>query len=255
MEPLIIAHRGFSAEAPENTMAAFRLGWQAEADGVECDVHLTADGEVICIHDFDTERVSGIRKTVSKSAWSELEGLDAGAWKDPRWAGEGIPLLGALIRANPAEATLVVEIKCGPEIVASLLNVFDRTEAPLGRLIVISFVEESLIELKRQRPEVKAYWLSYLSVDDSSESTPSVQEIVDKVERLGVDGFGGQSGPGMSRELIEALEAKGFESNVWTVDDPAEARRMRDIGLTSITTNNPTLIREALERSEKRGCR
>lgn len=250
MEPLIIAHRGFSAVAPENTMAAFRLGWRAEADGVECDVHLTADGEVICIHDFDTERVSGIRKTIGKSSWSELENLDAGAWKGSRWTGEGIPRLETLIRANPAEATLVVEIKCGPEIIAPMLNVFDRTDAPSDRLIIISFVKEALIELKRQRPEVKAYWLSYLSVDGSSDSKPSVREIVDTVERLGVGGFGGQSGPGMSRELIEALGAKGFQSNVWTVDDPAEARRMRDIGLTSITTNNPKLIREALERSE-----
>ena len=246
MEPLVIAHRGCSAEAPENTMAAFRLGWEAGADGVECDVHLTADGEVVCIHDFDTLRVSGTKKVIARSSGEELSQLEAGAWKDPKFNGEPIPRLRDLLAASPEGSTMVIELKCGPEIVGPLLRVLDDSGIDLERVIAISFVDSTVLELKRSRPGIKAYWLSALKWLDSGEPSPAIQEIVDTVKRLGVDGFGGQSGPGMRRELIAALEAEGFESNVWTVDDPAEARRMREIGLTSITTNDPRATRAAL---------
>ena len=90
--PLVIAHRGYTAVAPENTLAAFRLGWESGADGVECDVHLTADGQVVCIHDYDTKRVSEQNRVVATTAWDDLRGLDVGGWKGKEWAGEPIPL-------------------------------------------------------------------------------------------------------------------------------------------------------------------
>ena len=73
MSPLVFAHRGFSLEAPENTMAAFRLGWQSGASGVECDVHLTADSKIVCIHDYDTGRVSDRKIKIAESDWSEWQ--------------------------------------------------------------------------------------------------------------------------------------------------------------------------------------
>ncbi len=244
--PLVIAHRGYSSRAPENTLAAFRLGWESKADGVECDVHLTADGQVVCIHDDDTDRISSQKLVVANSDWADFDGVDVGSWKGVKWAGEEIPLLKNVMRASPPSLIWIVEIKCGPEIVKPLLDAIDASGHDWSRVIVISFVEESLAELKTQRQDTVAYWLSYLEEQADGSFNPSVDEILKTVNALNLDGFGGQSGRGISTQLATALKDAGLDLNVWTVDDPEEARRLRDIGVTSITTNDPGLILGAL---------
>lgn len=247
MTPLVFAHRGFSSNAPENTMAAFGLAWKSGADGVECDVHLTADGEVVCIHDYDTGRVSSRKLTIAESDWKELALLEVGAWRGLRWRGEPVPRLRDLLDANPENAILAIELKCGPEIAGPLIDLLDESSQDLDQVVVISFNEESLLELKRIRPELKAYWLSDLDVRSDGSMKPSIEEIVDTLDRLQVNGFGGQSGRGISQSLADALKAKGYALNVWTVDDPEEARRMQRIGVSSITSNDPRSTIEALQ--------
>jgi glycerophosphoryl diester phosphodiesterase len=114
-------------------------------------------------------------------------------------------------------------------------------------LVVISFIEDSLIELKRVRPKLRSYWLSDLDVQKDGSVKPSIEEILGTLDRLGVDGFGGQSGEGISQSLVDALKAKGYALNVWTVDDAEEARRMKRIGVSSVTSNNPRAAMDALE--------
>lgn len=244
--PLVIAHRGFSAVAPENTLAAFRLGWESRAEGIECDVHLTADGQVVCIHDDDTGRVSDRNLVVAETDWADLQRLDVGNWKGKKWAGEPIPLLKESMQRGPSSLIWVVEIKCGPNIVAPLLEAIDASGHDWRRVIVISFVKESLKELKRNRPSARAYWLSYLEVKSDGTCKPSIDEIVKTIGSLSVDGFGGQSGMGISADLADALRDAQLDLNIWTVDEPEEALRMKDIGVTSITTNDPKLILENL---------
>lgn len=246
MGPLVFAHRGFSSEAPENTMAAFRLAWKSGADGVECDVRLTVDGEVVCIHDSNTSRVSSRKRVIADSKWEALASLEAGAWKAPGWDGEPIPRLSDVLDANPENAILVIELKCGPEIVKPLVKVLDESKQNLNRVIAISFNEETLVELKRVREHLKAYWLSDLDMRSDGSMKPSIEEIVDTLDRLQVDGFGGQSGAGISKSLVDALSANDYELNVWTIDDPVEARRMQEIGATSITSNDPRSMMAAL---------
>lgn len=253
--PLVIAHRGYSDRAPENTLAAFRLGWENGADGVECDVYMTKDGHVVCIHDYDTGRVASEKLRIADTEWRELSVLDVGIWKDSAWEGERIPLLKKALCEGPPDLLWVVEIKCGDEIVEPLLTAIEENgSATWERIVVISFNEEPLIELKRRRPLVKAYWLSELKESGSGSYSPSIEDIVSKVEILGVDGFGGQSGPGISQELNQSLRERGLELNVWTVDEEMEAIRMADIGATSITTNDPKRILNALSKSGLGGC-
>src|SRR5438477_1876233 len=89
----IVAHRGESADAPENTLAAFRLAWERHDDAIELDVHLTADGQLIVCHDPDTRRTTGVKKVIKETPLAELRELDAGRWKGPQWAGEKLPTL------------------------------------------------------------------------------------------------------------------------------------------------------------------
>ncbi|NJL18973.1 MAG: hypothetical protein HC901_01285 [Bdellovibrionaceae bacterium] len=89
--PRLIAHRGASHQAPENTLPAFRMAWQEEADGIETDIHLTRDGRLACIHDADTQRITGTNLVVAESTFTELQALDAGSWKGPQWTAPASP--------------------------------------------------------------------------------------------------------------------------------------------------------------------
>jgi len=108
--PIILGHRGASAEAPENTLAAFRLAVEQGADGVELDVWRCGSGEVVVHHDPDTARTGGVARLVSSTPWAELRRLDVGSWKGERFAGERIPLLAEVLDALPT-AVVNVELK------------------------------------------------------------------------------------------------------------------------------------------------
>ena len=92
-DPLIVAHRGSSQQAPENTLPAFRLAWQQGADAIEGDFLLTKDGKVVCIHDVSTKRLADKNLVVSKSNLKELRALDVGAWKNEIFKGTKIPTI------------------------------------------------------------------------------------------------------------------------------------------------------------------
>src|SRR6476646_10554366 len=97
----VIAHRGESADAPENTMAAFRLAWERKVRAIELDVHLTGDGKLIVVHDADTKRVAGTKRIIKESTLDDLRSLDAGRWKGARWAGEKMPTLDEALATIP----------------------------------------------------------------------------------------------------------------------------------------------------------
>src|SRR5687768_10419957 len=111
----IIAHRGASFDAPENTLAAARLGWAQGAEALELDVQLTRDGELAVIHDEDAHRVAGVRLAVRDALWSDLAGLDVGRWKGATFVGERIPRLGDMLAIVPRERRVFIEIKGGVE--------------------------------------------------------------------------------------------------------------------------------------------
>src|SRR4051812_19201695 len=110
----IIAHRGASHDAPENTLAAVRLAWAQHADAVEVDVHLTRDWRLAVIHDPDTRRTGDEVCVVADSTLAELQRLDVGQWKDPRFAGERIPTLEDVFGSVPDGKRTFVELKSGP---------------------------------------------------------------------------------------------------------------------------------------------
>src|SRR6266446_92874 len=99
----IIAHRGASHDAPENTLAAVNLAWQQGADAVEIDVHLSSDGEIVVIHDDNTRKTAGLRKKVSAQTLAELKALDVGRWKHSKWAGESIATFAEVLENVPAD--------------------------------------------------------------------------------------------------------------------------------------------------------
>jgi glycerophosphoryl diester phosphodiesterase len=243
-EPFLVAHRGASHDAPENTLPAFELAWKQGADAIEGDFHLTADGKIVCLHDYDTQRVSGVRKIVKDSTLAELQALDAGAWFKPEFKGTTMPTLRDVIATVPAGKKFYLEVKCGPEIVPAMLADLAASGLKTEQLVVISFNAPVIEELKKRKPEYKACWLS--SFEKASPLDPGPAEVLATVGRIKADGFSSKADPRLDAAFVKTLRDAGVEYHCWTVDDAATARRFLGLGARSITTNRPGFLRQAL---------
>ncbi|MGI9456731.1 MAG: glycerophosphodiester phosphodiesterase [Aeoliella sp.] len=249
MAQLIVAHRGASHEAPENTVAAFQLAWEQDADGIEGDYRLTNDGHIVCIHDETTKRTAGIDLEVAKVSLAELTLLDVGNWKDEQFVGEKIPTLPEVIATVPEGKLLVIELKTGPEIIAPLQRVLDDSLLQTEQVLVICFNEATVAESKRLLPDIKTHWLtSYQPKDDIGPWTPTAKRIGETIRRLKADGLGSQARRSIvNDQFVQALRAEGVtEFHLWTVDEPANARHYQALGAYGITTNRPGFIRREL---------
>jgi glycerophosphoryl diester phosphodiesterase len=244
-----VAHRGESHDAPENTLAAIRLAWERGVDAVELDVHLTADRELVVIHDADTERVTGGRAklVVAQHAAAELRKLDVGAWKGARCAGEHIPTLGEVLATLPRDPDkrLLIEVKVGPEATEPLAAAIEAAGRPRGQTAVISFNLETCRSVKKRLPAVKVYYLASFKRDDATgEVKPAVRDLVRDATDAKLDGLDvSYKGP-VDAAFAKRVREAGLELHVWTVDHPADARRMVEAGVDGITTNRAAWMRE-----------
>ncbi len=239
--PLVLGHRGASAEAPENTLAAFRLAMEQGADGVELDVWRCGTGEVVVIHDEDTARTCGEGLPVPGTPLPRLRALDAGRWKGARWAGERIPLLAEVLEALPG-AVVNVELKSRPgqgdaalaQAVAGLVREA-RAEA---RVLVSSFDFALVAAFRRAAPGVatgllfEASWHRWLRVPWATWRLQPSALHPDR--RLCT--------PGRLAGWVAGPRAV----NVWTVDEPAEVRRLAQAGAAALICNAPGAARAVL---------
>lgn len=242
--PLILGHRGASADAPENTLAAFRLAMDQGADGVELDVWRCATGEVVVIHDEDARRTAGAPLRIPDASLAALRGLDAGAWKGSRYRGERIPLLAEVLEALPG-ALVNVELKGGGgdvRVAAAAAEVIRRAGAG-DRVLVSSFHARLLAAFRAAAPEVdrgllfEGGWLWALRV---AAARAWLRPAALHPEARLVT-------PARARRWRRA----GRAVNAWTVDDPAEARRLAALGATALITNAPARLLAALEAGDR----
>jgi glycerophosphoryl diester phosphodiesterase len=247
--PLIIAHRGASHEAPENTLSAFRLAWEEKADGIEGDFYLSKDGQIVCIHDKTTKRTANKDLSVADSTLAELRQLDVGTWKSPKYAGERIPTLSEVLAIVPDGKLIYVEIKCGPEIVPYLSPVFKASGLPARQIRIIAFDENVVDAVKRQLPEIKAYWLTSYKQDKVTQKwSPTAATVRKTLKKLGADGLGTKAETSVvNQKFVEALRKGGWEFHAWTIDEIQEARKFQSLGVDSITTNRPAFVRKNLK--------
>lgn len=246
---LITAHRGASHDAPENTLAAFRLAWEQGADAIEGDFRLTGDGHIVCIHDADTKRVTGVNHVVAQTTLADLRTLDAGRWKGPSFAGERLPTLAEVLATVPKGKRFFIELKTGPEIVPKLVEEIEAAESDPRFVTIIAFDAETVTACKKALPAIKAHWLtSFKQENASGDWRPTADKIVATVKACGADGVGMKGNRQIvNRDFIDRLAAGGVgEFHVWTVDEPDDARAFEGLGAVGITTNRPGVIRAAL---------
>jgi glycerophosphoryl diester phosphodiesterase len=247
---MITAHRGASYDAPENTLAAFRLAWVQQADAIEGDFRLTADGHIVCIHDADTERTCGVKCIVADARLVDLQSLDFGRWKAPSFAGLACCTLEDVLATVPAGKRIFIELKTGPEIVAPLGKILEKNTIEAASLVIISFDERTIAACKERLPGVKAHWLTSFKETQKGANAwqPSVEQILATVGRCRADGVGLHARRQVVDEkFVQQLRRGGVnEFHVWTVDGPDDARFFAGLGAMGITTNRPLLIRESL---------
>lgn len=229
--PKIIAHRGASGHAPENTMAAFRLAMEHHADGIELDVMLSRDGHIVVIHDATVDRTTNGTGKVSTLTLEELQKLDAGN-------GEHIPTLQEVLDAFGDQWLINIELKnyatpfdSLPVVVAQMVKRMGLTDS----VIISSFIPFNFPRFRRHCPNVKQGLLTL----------PGHAKL--KLWRLFRYDALHPYFEDVDADLVAAEKAHQRQINTYTVDDPADIRRLAALGVDSIITNLPQEARTALE--------
>jgi glycerophosphoryl diester phosphodiesterase len=253
--PEIIAHRGESYDAPENTLASFKRAWKlGGADSCETDLHLTSDHRLIILHDPDTFRVTGGKEhngtklVVVQHTADELRKLDVGKLKGDQYAGEKIPLLEEVLALIPKvpHKRHFLESKIGAEIAEPLVAALKSSGVPARQTPVISFKLDACKAVKEKMPELKVYYLAEFKADKKTGAPPrTIDQLIKTAKDAGIDGLDlsyKSFDPGWVKQVHDA----GLECYVWTVDDPAIARQFMDAGIDGITTNRANWLRDQL---------
>lgn len=240
-KPLIIAHRGASAYAPENTEASFRLAVEMGADGIELDVHLSKDGIPVVIHDERLNRTGGRHGWVKDLTLAELKALDFGVWFKPEYAGQRIMTLEeVLILLRDWSGLLNIELKSGPvfyegmeEKVVRLTYTYNRADT----VIISSFNHYSLLKVKEIDPRIKIGIL-YMA---------GLVAPWEYAERLGAEAIH----PlyyNIVPPIVAGCKAHGILVNPFTVDDPEHIKAIAAAGVDGIITNVPDIAREIIHK-------
>jgi glycerophosphoryl diester phosphodiesterase len=237
----IIAHRGFSSRAPENTMAAFKAAMVFGVDGLELDVHLSQDGELIICHDEKVDRTTDGHGLIKDFTWQELGKLDAGSWFDPRFAGEKIPRLPELLElVKGTNLLLNIELKTNifpylgiEEKVVRMVRDFGLVK----QCIVSSFIHYSLVRVSTLAPELKTGALydavlfgpwNYALTFGAAALHPPFYSI--------------------TPETVIQAKLNGLLVNTWTVDEPVAIKKAIAAQVDGIITNRPDLVRDILDK-------
>ncbi|MGF7140131.1 glycerophosphodiester phosphodiesterase family protein [Roseimarinus sediminis] len=234
-----IAHRGASYLAPENTLAAVNLAWELGVDAVEVDVHLTADDRVVVCHDDDLKRTSGgtARDKISKSKLSDLKKIDVGSFKGGQYKGETIPLIDEVLETIPDGKTLVIEIKCGEEILPALKKAI-RLSGKETQVTFISFGWETIVATQKAFPDNRCYYLKMVPF--------GLLGKMDEAAALGLAGVNLYYKI-INEKVVKHAQDLNLEVLAWTIDEPEVILQLNKLGVNTFTSNRPKWLREQVE--------
>ncbi len=240
--PLIIAHRGASASAPENTLAAFQLAYDQKADGIELDVMLSADQELFVLHDEHVDRTTDGQGTVSEMSLAELKSLNAAAKFKAGWAKpEPLPLLGEVFDLVGKKMLINIELKNFKEPFNGLTQQVIALVEKAGleeTVLLSSFNPFNLQAAKRCNPKIKRGLLTEGGKRGGLlRGTLGMAFPYDALHPYFED---------VDLDLMRRLHGKRKQVNPWTVDEPQDLLRLKDLGVDMIITNDPLKARQIL---------
>lgn len=249
-KPLIIGHRGASAAAPENTLAAFRLAIEAGADGVEFDVRLARDGVPVVLHDRTLKRTAGITSDAASLTSAELGAIDVGNWFDAtkkknssgRFGGETVPTLAkTLEELRSLCGPIFIELKCDDDdcglLTASVCEVL-KYSPPLPNVIIKSFRPSVIERAKYHLPHIRTAALF----------SPKIMTILRKEKHL--VRIAGELGADelsihyslATRKLMDEATERGLPVNIWTANHPRWVKKALKLGISCLITDDPAKL-------------
>jgi glycerophosphoryl diester phosphodiesterase len=241
--PLVLGHRGASADVPENTLAAFRRAMDLGADGFELDVWRCGSGEAVVLHDEDASRTGRSPERVTRTPLARLRDLDVGRWRGESFRGERIPTLAEVLETFPS-AVVNVELKSAKVPDLGLAREVARTLRQLraeSRVVVSSFSASILAAFRALAPDVAAGYLVAPGALWQARAAAAVRLLRPAAIHP-------------ARELVTparmaAWGRAGLRVTAWTVDDPAEVERLAALGVAAVVSNVPGLARIAVRRA------
>src|SRR3954471_3999319 len=211
----IVGHRGASFDAPENTLSSFKLGYKQNADADELDIHLTKDGKVVVMHDYDTGRTGGTKLKISDHTLEELRALDIGKWG--KWQGKGfsekVPLLSEVLELIPDGKRLFIEIKCGPEILPELEKVLKKSGKKPEQTVIIGFGYETMLAAKEKFPNLEVDWLG--APEKKNKKRPTLEEMIQKAKAAKLDGLDLNSNFPIDKDFVDKVHKAGLKLYTW----------------------------------------
>lgn len=240
----VIAHRGASGSAPENTLAAIKKALAMEVDMVEIDVHLSQDGQVIVMHDHTLDRTTNGSGKISMTSSAEIEELEAGSWFDSSFTGEKVPTLDEVLQTVNGKAKLLIEVKKGEKfydgIERTILSLIERYNAEEW-CILQSFQDRILNNFQDLETEIPLHKLLVGPIP----LTPFIYD--GKLKTGGIQQYEDFAGINISRKyakqgLIQNIHDQKQTTYAWTVNDPAEMKKLIDLGVDGIITNHPEYL-------------
>ena len=238
---MIIAHRGAKAHAPENTMSSFQLAVESKADGVEFDIKLTKDGQIIIIHDLTVDRTTDGKGKVEDFSLSELQKLDAGKFFSEKFAGEPIPLLSDVLKNLPSHFIINIEITNYGSLLDGLAKkavILVKDFGAEKQVIFSSFFPTNLMITKKIAPEIPVALLANAGFSGWLSRSNLMSGISpDYVHPFHSD---------VNKNFVDRQHNNGRKVNVWTVNDPGEIERLANIQVDGIITDDPLMARKTL---------
>ncbi|GAB2551752.1 glycerophosphodiester phosphodiesterase [Rufibacter soli] len=241
----VIAHRGASGLAPENTLAAVKKALETSADLIEIDIHLSKDGEVVVIHDATVDRTTTGAGRVGDLTLKELKALDAGIKHDSSFAGERIPTLGQVLRAVKGKKKLLIELKKGEE------DYYEGLEEKTLQLIRDNRAEEWCVLQSFYDPILERIWKADFVIPTHKliiGKIPFLPIFIDHELKFGsFDRYSEVAAINVhryfaSKAFIKSLHNQGFKTFIWTEDKPKNIQRLFQMGADGVMTNHPELI-------------
>ncbi len=239
--PLVIAHRGFSAKYPENTLRSIREALKLPVDGVEVDVRRSRDGVLVLMHDEAVERTTNGRGLVGRLSWAELRSLDAGAWMGEEFAGEPVPRLEEALSEVAGRAVLHIEIK-EPGIESQVIRTVKDCDAQES-VVIASFLEESLRAVKTLEP---ASPLTLIAGPREASRWGGAKPLVYRVITNGASCLALHYSL-ITTELATYAKRRNVALMAWTINDPNDAKRLAEQRVDALATDHPDEIIRALE--------
>lgn len=250
--PLVIAHRGYSQVAPENTLPAFKLAKTAGADLVELDYYHSKDGQMVVMHDGTLDRTTdavarfgGSKIPVGSKTLAELKTLDAGKWFDPQFTGTKVPTLAESLDLIQDGNVTLIERKAGDATTCAKML---QARGLVNRVVVQSFDWSYLADFHALEGKQVLGALGPPSTREGKKLTDAEKvlskEWIDLALKSGVRVIGWNNQ--VTKEAVDYAHSKGLKVWVYTINEPAEASRLLDLGVDGIITNNTGLIWRAV---------